>query len=141
MNTGKVIAVISSIRGLAHEYIAGELKRRGISDIAPSHGDILFNLYSEDGILMKDITARIGKKKNTVTVLVDKLEALGYVRKAADGADRRATRVYLTEKGRGIEGIFRDVSEKLVGKTYGTFKEEEKEVIMGLLLRMESNLK
>ena len=141
MNTAKVIAVISSIRGLAHELIAGELKKHGVADIAPSHGDILAALYSQDGMSMKDISARIGKKKNTVTVLIDKLVALGYVRKETDGLDRRTTRVFLAEKGRVFEHIFREVSQKLIEKTYRGFTESEKEELMGLLTRMEENVR
>ena len=141
MNTAKAIAVISSIRGLAHELIAGELRKHGISDIAPSHGDVLAALYSKDGMSMKDISARIGKKKNTVTVLIDKLAALGYVRKETDGLDRRTTRVFLTGKGSAFESIFREVSEKLIQKTYTDFSESEKEELMGLLSRLEENLR
>jgi len=141
MNTAKVVAVISSIRGLAHELIMEELKTHGIPDIAPSHGDILATLYSGDGIPMKDIAVRIGKKKNTVTVLVDKLAHLGYVRKEEDGLDRRTTRIFLTEKGRAFEKVFREVSEKLIRKTYSGLTEPEKEQLMELLARVEQNLR
>jgi len=141
MNTAKVIAVISSIRGRAHELIMEELRKRGVPDIAPSHGDILAALYSGDGIPMKDVAARIGKKKNTVTVLVDKLAHLGYVRKEADGLDRRTTRIFLTAKGRAFEEVFREVSEKLIRKTYRGFSEPEKEQLMDLLARVEQNLR
>lgn len=141
MNTGKVIARIASIRGLAHELITGELGKAGISDIAPSHGDILSQLYSEDGISMKEIARRINKKKNTVTVLVDKLTALGYIRKETDGADRRTTRVFLTEKGCAFQEVFRGVSDTLIGKVWEGFAEEEKEALMGLLERVERNLR
>jgi MarR family transcriptional regulator, organic hydroperoxide resistance regulator len=141
MNSRKIIAVISSIRGLAHELISRELKRHGISGIAPSHGDILFTLYSKDGVSMKEIARGIGKKKNTVTVLVDKLASLGFVRKEADGADRRTTRVFLTEKARAFQGVFADVSETLIERTLKDFGEPEKDGLMTFLDRIEKNLK
>ncbi len=141
MSTGKIIAVISSIRGLAHELITGELKKRGVTDIAPSHGDILFALYFGDGMSMKDISARIGKKKNTVTVLTDKLLSLGYIRKEPDRVDKRTTRVFLTEKGRAFQEVFTCVSDTLLEKTYRDFREDEKAELTGLLARIQNNLR
>ncbi|HVN95270.1 MAG TPA: MarR family transcriptional regulator [Syntrophorhabdaceae bacterium] len=141
MKPGGVIAAISLIRSLSHEFIARELKGSGTADIAPSHGDILHTLYLTDGVPMKEIARGIRKKKNTVTVLTDKLVTLGYVRKEDDTTDKRSTRIFLTEKGRALETTFREVSSKLIRRTYRGFSRAEQDILMAFLERIENNLR
>ena len=81
MKDTEIFQLISSVRNRANEFIVDNLQKAGIENIAPSHGHILHNLYIKDGITMTEITQKIHKKKNTVTVLVDKLIRYGYIRK------------------------------------------------------------
>ena len=139
MDTNKIISVISSLRNLANEFLIGELKKEGVSNIAPSHGHILNALFENDGISMKEITEKINKKKNTVTVLIEKLTAQGFVRKGIDCSDKRTTLVFLTHKGKTLEKSFKDISTKLIDKAYNGFTEKEKSNLMMFLKRMETN--
>jgi len=90
---------------------------------------------------MKEIARGIRKKKNTVTVLTDKLVTLGYVRKEDDTTDKRSTRIFLTEKGRALETTFREVSSKLIRRTYRGFSRAEQDILMAFLERIENNLR
>lgn len=140
MDTTGIIELISSIKNRANELIVNELKKEGIPDIVPSHGNILFTLFKKDGIMMKEINEIINKKKNTVTVLIKKLIKLGYIKKQSDPTDQRITRIFLTEKGKSFEKSFFRISNKLVGKIYINFTDEEKNSIMKLLNKVKNNL-
>jgi MarR family transcriptional regulator, organic hydroperoxide resistance regulator len=139
MNFNNIISLISSIRNRSYELIVDELDKEGVNDIAPSHGFILYNLFKRDGITMKEINERINKKKNTVTVLIDKLESRGYVKKEQDEDDKRITRIFLTKKGRSFEKFFNEVSKKLLDITYAGFSDKEKTEIMRLLEKINNN--
>ena len=68
--------------------------------------------YTEYSRVILALTA-IGRDPSTVTALVKKLAAAGYVRTEKGVEDRRATIVSLTERGRGLRGEFEAVSKEL----------------------------
>jgi MarR family transcriptional regulator, organic hydroperoxide resistance regulator len=139
MNYNNIISLISLIRNLANEFIINELKKEGIKNIAPSHGFILHTLFNKDGITMKEINEIINKKKNTVTVLIDKLESMEYLRKETDIDDKRITRIFLTEKGKSFEKSFKRLSDKLIKKAYAGIAENEKLNLMKYLDKIKKN--
>jgi DNA-binding MarR family transcriptional regulator len=57
-------------------------------------------LAIEDGLRLTDIAARAGMAPQSMGELVDDLVAKGYLRRQEDSTDRRAKRIFLTERGR-----------------------------------------
>ncbi|MBW1942481.1 MAG: MarR family transcriptional regulator [Deltaproteobacteria bacterium] len=139
MKTEGIIALISSIRDKAHRFIIQQLKERGITDIAPAHGGIFVHLFRNTEMTMGEMAQSIDRDKSTVTALVDKLVALGYVKKERDIADNRVTKIRLTQKGRSLEANFTLISNELLEQAYHGFLEEEKRKIIDLLGRMNKN--
>ena len=76
-----IIDLLSRIRERANQYICDELARRGITDLLPAHGAVLHALFKESPQPMSTLARRIGRKKNTVTGLVDTLQERGYCRR------------------------------------------------------------
>ncbi|MEK4191108.1 MarR family winged helix-turn-helix transcriptional regulator [Paenibacillus sp. FSL L8-0494] len=64
-------------------------------------------------------------KSSAVTVMLDRLEVLGYIKREPDGKDRRAVVVTITEKGQQVleEGHFR--SKELLAEHLSILKPEE----------------
>ncbi len=56
---------------------------------------------------MTELAALLGVERASVTGLVDRAERRGLVRRTPDPADRRASRVHLTDQGRQTEAAFR----------------------------------
>jgi len=132
--------LIAKIRECANRLILAELKSAGYSNLAPSHGDILAVLIKSDGIKMQDIAKKIHRTKATTTVLVDKLEQLGFVRREKSGSDSRYTNVYLTENGAKFRKVFEHISEVLITTVFRNFSETEAALLEELLKRMLHNL-
>lgn len=63
---------------------------------------ILYSLLEEDGATLKEIGNKTLIDSSSMTVLVDKLEKDELVVRKLDSQDRRAIRVFITEKGRDI---------------------------------------
>ena len=59
-------------------------------------------LYQNNGIKFKDLAAKANLDGSTVTGLLDRMEAAGFVVKKDDPADRRTLRIFLTEKSEEI---------------------------------------
>jgi DNA-binding MarR family transcriptional regulator len=84
-----LLSLISKIHEKGNRFIIEELKKNGAEGLVPSHGDILVCLYSQDKMTMKDIADKIHRTRPTVTVLVDKLEKLGYLKREVSQKDNR----------------------------------------------------
>ena len=79
--------------------LSGQLEPYGIS--IPQLF-VLTCLYDENGITLKEIGNRTLIDSSSMTVLVDKLENDKLVERQLDPEDRRAIRVYITDKGKAI---------------------------------------
>ena len=133
------ITLISQIREKANRLLIGELKRHNMAGVAPSHGDILWALFKHGALSMKGLAELIDRDKSTVTVLVNKLILLGYVRKEPDFADSRVTLISLTDEGRGLKDDLIEISQKLISKVYKTLSEDERVSLIGLLKKVNDN--
>ena len=63
---------------------------------------VLLLLARHDAIAMQELTRNLGVSTATVTGLVDRLAAHGYVTRREDEADRRIRRLSLTAEGRRV---------------------------------------
>lgn len=141
MNTDGVIGLIARIREKANELIAEQLEQRGISGIVSSHGNILVQLYRHGPLPMNRLAALIGRKKNTLTVLVRKLHQAGYVRLGKSPEDQRVTMVELTEKGEAFRQQFQEISRVLLERVWGGMPRAEREALFAGLEKLEANLR
>jgi DNA-binding MarR family transcriptional regulator len=74
---------------------------------------VLIVLWERDGRTLKEIGARLHLDSGTLTPLLKRLEAAGFVRRRRDVADERQLRVELTEKGRATQGEAASIRESL----------------------------
>lgn len=79
----------------------GRAGERGFDDLRPRHGAVLAYL-DEEGVRLGDLARRAGRNKQTIAAILDELEALGYVYRAADPTDRRAKLILPTPRGREL---------------------------------------
>ena len=139
MKTRDVISMISRIRQKINGVIISELSKQGIEGIVVSHGDILYALFQKKRMTMAEIAGKIGKDKSTVTALVNKLVFCGYVSKERDTEDARVIYVELTVKGRELEPLFEEISQKVLKVFYTDISDAEKEELFRLLSKVEKN--
>ena len=71
----------------------------GATDMRPAHGNAMEMLAIQDGLRLTDIAARAGMAPQSMGELVDDLVSEGYLERHEDPTDRRAKRIYLTDKG------------------------------------------
>ena len=132
----KALFLISRIHEKGSRFIAEQLKQNGIDGLVPSHGDILAVLYMCQKSTMKDIADKIHRTKPTVTVLVDKLEKFGLVKREKSAEDSRITYIVLTEKGKEFQPVFKKISEDLNKLIYKNLTIEEANMLDTLLEKM-----
>ena len=128
-----LLSLISKIREKGNRFIIEELKRNGTKGLVPSHGDILVCLYEQNKMTMKDISDKIHRTRPTVTVLVDKLEKLGYVKREVSKGDNRYTYIVLTKKGLDFKPVFEKISNDLNNMLYKNLSDSEADTLEKLL--------
>ena len=131
-----LLALVSKIHDKGNRLIIEELKKYGADGLVPSHGDILVCLYEQDKMTMKDIADKIHRTRPTVTVLVDKLEKLGYIKREISQEDSRYTYITLTKKGQDFKPIFEKISEDLNNLLYKNLTEEESNILENILQKI-----
>lgn len=136
MKTDNTLKLFSKLMASAHDLINEELVLLGHGAIAPSHGEILIALYCSDTLSMQEIAAKIHRTPSTVTTLVNKLIALGYVASTRCSKDSRSIMVSLTQRGRELQPDFWAISAKIYQKYYAGFTPEEYQIFRLLLEKM-----
>lgn len=89
---------------------------------------------------MKDIALALGRPKSAVTVMVDRLLALGLVRRVHSAADRRVVDVSLTPRGRSVVG--RIVAEKrtLAERLFAPLAPAERRAYFAILTKIVDHI-
>lgn len=75
------------------------LAQAGFGDLRPADNAVLLQLWP-GGRRITEMAGALGLTKQSVKLLVDHLEARGYVRRKPDPSDARAKRVELSPRGR-----------------------------------------
>ena len=101
---------------------------------------ILMKLAREDGITQCELVKDSKMTAPTISVTLKSLEQEGLVERRGDEEDMRATRVYLTEKGREVDRKNRERVRCVDGIMMRGLSESEQEGLMSLLLRIRENL-
>ncbi|WP_024510899.1 MarR family transcriptional regulator [Bradyrhizobium sp. ARR65] len=82
--------------------------------VTPVQFAILKVLWERDGLNGAELCARLVLDSATVTGLIDRMEAGGWLERRADpGGDRRMSRVYLTNKGAQLEAPLDAVMDRV----------------------------
>lgn len=112
-------------------------------DITRSQWSMLSALSrsGNDGMTQVDLARLMEVGKVTVGGLVDRLEASGHVERRADGVDRRAKRVFITEQGFEVVRVMISVSRRLNKRTLKGLTPEEIATVENALLIVKRNLK
>ncbi len=73
---------------------------------------MLIALYEENGILISKLAEKVALDRATLTGLVDRLERDGLVKRTNDPNDRRAIKIYLTDKAEDLRHDLLEIYHK-----------------------------
>lgn len=101
---------------------------------------LLMELARKDGRTQLDLVRATHLKAPTISVALQKLEKDGYVSRRPDEYDLRATRVFLTEKGRALDNKIRKRISDEDKKALKNLSAAENDTLMRLLTKIKNNL-
>lgn len=112
----------------------------GLTEFNGEQGNILYHLWKKDGLSSTDISTETGLAKNTLTNMLDKMEASGLIYRKLCNKDKRVKYVFLTEKGKALEGKSKSATEKMDEIFYRGFSVPEIESFEAMLKKIIANL-
>lgn len=110
--------------------LAAQLEGRNVS-IPQSF--ILYTLMEDDGSTLKEIGSKTLIDSSSMTVLIDKLEKEDMVERRLDAQDRRAIRVFITDKGKKVAEEVYKIGINFNSQLYELLgPENQKEFVQGM---------
>jgi len=132
--------LITKIKQLHSRALAQCINEQGIAAFSGEQGKILFVLWQKDKITQKELACETGLAKNTITVMLEKMEKNNLIRRITDENDKRKSLVILTDYAKSLKKSFDEISDEMLKKVYKGFSEEEIDKYEGYLHRIIRNL-
>jgi DNA-binding MarR family transcriptional regulator len=112
----------------------------GAAELRPAHGNAMEMLSIQDGLRLTDIAGQAGMAPQSMGEIVDDLVSKGYLVRREDPSDRRAKRIFLTQKGRQAASASRlallDL-ERRISDVLGTDQYQEMRASLAAISEMD----
>ncbi len=131
--------LMAKIRQVGERVFLRRLKGSEI-EINPAQGRIMFALWQKDQVSIQELAKKTQLGKSTLTSMLDRLEAMGYVRRQRSDSDRRKIIIHRTEKDRTTEKQYAKLSEQMTEIWYRGFTDSEADQFEAGLEKILDNL-
>ncbi len=132
--------LITKLKQLQSRTLAQCISEQGIDAFSGEQGKILFVLWQKDKITQKELASETGLAKNTITVMLEKMEKNNLIKRITDENDKRKSLVILTDYANSLKKSFDEISDEMLQKFYKNFSEEEIDKFEEYLHRIIRNL-
>lgn len=133
-NLGQIMSDISRLMRRAFDERA-----RGIGVTRPQW-QVLTMLTRHEGINQGGLAELLDVEPITLCRMVDRLQDAGMVERRADPSDRRAWRLFLTERANGLLNELRPLALSLFDEAMTGLSDPERDVLHEMLERVRANL-
>ncbi|MBR0310833.1 MAG: MarR family transcriptional regulator [Oscillospiraceae bacterium] len=134
---GFLISQIKQVGGRVFDRI---LSDKNIDAFNGAQGRILYILWQGDGVPISKLSKETGLAMNTLTSMLDRMEAAGLVRRDRGDHDRRKILIYLTDEAKALEQDYNAVTAEIESIYYKGFSSEEIDALEGYLRRVLTNV-
>lgn len=106
----------------------------------PGQDALLRCLWETDGQTQADLAEQLGVEAPTVTKMVARLEAGGFVRRKAHPRDRRASQVWLTAQGKAVRANVNRARTRVGTRMTSGLSDRQQATLASLLRAVGDNL-
>ncbi len=132
-------ALISQVHQISQRVWYDVLSHNGLEDLAGARGRVIFALWNEDNIPIKNLVEKTSLDKATLTGIIDRLERDGYVKRIQSPDDKRVTLISRTGKDEIFKTKIPEVSDQQNAIFYKGFSTREIEEFENYLKRILEN--
>lgn len=129
--------LVTDVTRLLRKVFDGRVRSLGMTR---SQWSVLAYLYRSDGITQSALADLLEIAKPSMARLLDRLEAAGWVQRRPDSKDRRAKRVFLTDKTRTVLVTMREIGLQTREDALANIPREDRERLIDMLIAIKTNL-
>jgi MarR family transcriptional regulator for hemolysin len=108
-------------------------------DLTRSQWRALMYVSRTPGISQAELAEQLSVGRMSVTVVLDRLQDKGYLRRVADDTDRRQNRIYLTPSAEALLPTVREAGRKWLDELLVGLSDEEQQTAVNALQRIKRN--
>jgi MarR family transcriptional regulator, transcriptional regulator for hemolysin len=108
--------------------------------LTPALARLLYYVHRAPGSRQAELAARLEVTPVTLSRMLDRLAQRGYVRRAADSADRRAFRVFVDRAGEPLVGRMDQIVALTAARATRGLSERDRAALLRQLQRVVDNL-
>jgi DNA-binding MarR family transcriptional regulator len=129
------------LMGMLHRALRRKYDRQ-LKDfgLTPCQFEVLMILWEEEGILLSELGRRVSRDGPTITGVVDRMEKKLLVKRKRDSHDRRAVRLVLTSKSKGMKEQLSATKKSVLQKIAGNLSSKEIASLESVLAKMMKNM-
>jgi len=133
-------SLIAKIHQIAGRILTRKFKEHNINEISHSQGRILFALWQREGSSVQELADMTALNVSTLSLMLDRLEAGGHLRRVTCATDKRRILIYATGQHTALQNSYEQILGNLQGAFYAGFSDEEIVLAETLLERIYENL-
>ena len=115
-------------------------RRAAALGVTTAQWRVIAHVGHSPGLKQVELAERLDVEPITAGRIVDRLEEAGLVERQPDPGDRRAWRLFLTEKAEPISGKLRDLAEHMADEAFAGFDLEDLQKIRAQLALVRDNV-
>lgn len=132
--------MITQIKQVQSRVFQRLLLASGVEEFNGAQGRILYVLWQSGCVPIVELSKQTGLAKNTLTSMLSRMEESGLIRRSQSKTDRRSSVISLTEKSRGLEKKYNEVSQQMNELFYRGLTQADASRLDALLSRVLKNL-
>ena len=94
----------------------------------------------ESPVIIADLAPILYRRLNSISLIIDRMEKNGLVKKVRDLPDRRAIRLQLTRKAEKLFATASKPNREYIKKIFSAFSENEQEAFLALMKKLKKRL-
>jgi len=134
-----VIYLCGELSHIFHRALTSGFAAKGIR-VTVEQFSVLALLFYQDGINQQEISVRLNRSKTTITRVMSNMERNRMIVRVPDKKDMRGKLIFLTKKGKALQGRAIELSGALYMKAIGGLQERDLAQSVRLLNRIIRNV-
>lgn len=123
----EIIEILTRLVGEYEEEIFAQFKKAGLTAKQANYLEAIKDLGNPNQV---ELASKLGLSKPSITAIIDKLSARGFVKKAQSDEDRRSFHLHLTDKGLRIVQMHAETHRRIADLLVKNLsKEDEKQLV------------
>lgn len=134
----EIIEILTGLIGEYEEEIFEQFQKAGITAKQANYLEAIKTLGNPNQV---ELAGELGLSKPSITAIIDKLSARGFVKKTQSDEDRRSFHLHLTDKGQRMTQMHDETHRRIADLLVKNLNREDEKQLVALLNKVVRMMK